>query len=340
MGTFLHALGVFFDQLASVAPGALALAILCHLAKMACRSRAWRNIVAAAYPSSLVRWRDLFGAYAAGVGVNAVVPVRGGDAVKLYVAKRSVTGSTYPTLASTFVVEMIFDLVASVSLLVWAIQQGVLPGLDVIPRLPMFDLNWLLSHPVAALAIGAVLLTLVGFVSWRASRHVVAFWRRVAQGFAILGDRKRYLRTVVTWQAADWCFRILGLVFFLHAFGIGIGLDPLDNLADALLVQVTQSISTLVPLTPAGIGTEQALVVYVFAGQFDTTALLSFSVGMKLTIVAVNVVVGFAALALMLGTVRWRRHMRAEPPAGEALMPAPAISTAGVAEVPGKPASR
>ena len=41
------------------------------------------------------------------------------------------------------------------------------------------------------------------------------FWRRVEQGFAILGDRKRYLRTVVTWQAADWCFRILGLVFFL-----------------------------------------------------------------------------------------------------------------------------
>jgi hypothetical protein len=328
MGTLLHAVGVFFDQLASVAPGALALAVVCHLAKMACRSRAWRNIVAAAYPGSDVRWRDLFGATAAGVGVNAIVPVRGGDAVKLYLARRSVAGSTYPTLASTFVVETIFDLVASVTLFVWAVQQGVLPGLDVIPQLPMFDVHWLLSHPVAAAAICIGVLALAGFAGWRASRHVVAFWRRVAQGFAILGDRKRYLRTVVTWQAADWCFRILGLVFFLHAFGIGIGLDPLDNLADALLVQVTQSISTLVPLTPAGIGTEQALVVYVFAGQFDTTALLSFSVGMKLTIVAVNVVVGFTALALMLGTVRWRRHMRTQEPAIE---PAAAVPMAGVA---------
>lgn len=314
MGTFLHAVEVFFDHLASVAPGALALAVLCHLAKMACRSRAWRNIVAAAYPGSLVRWRDIFGAYAGGVGVSSVVPVRGGDLVRLYLAKRSVPGATYPTLASTLVVELVFDLLASVTLFVWAVQQGVLPGLDVVPQLPMFDLNWLLAHPAAGLAIGGGFVALLGVACWRASRHVVAFWARVVQGFSILGDWKLYLRTVVTWQAADWCFRILGLVFFLHAFGIGIGLDPLDNLADALLVQVTQSISTLVPLTPAGIGTEQALVVYVFAGQFDTTALLSFSVGMKLVIVAVNVTVGFTAIALMLGTVRWRRHMRAEEP--------------------------
>lgn len=314
MGTFLHALEVFFDQLASVAPGALALALVCHVAKMACRSRAWRNIVSAAYPGTPVRWRDLLGAYAAGVGVNALVPVRGGDAVRIYLAKRSVSGATYPTLTSTLFVEVIFDLLASVTLLVWAVQQGVLPGLDVIPHLPMFDLHWLLSHPGTGLALAGGLLALAGFACWRASRHVVAFWRRVAQGFAILGDWRRYVRTVVMWQAADWSFRIFGLVFFLHAFGIGIGLDPLDNLADALLVQVTQSVSALVPLTPSGIGTEQALVVYVFAGRIDTTALLSFSVGMQLMIVAVNVVAGFLAIALMLGTVRWRRHMRAAEP--------------------------
>jgi len=327
MGTFLHALEVFFDHVASVAPGALALALVCHLAKMACRSRAWRNIVAAAYPGAAVRWRDLFGAYAAGVGVNALVPVRGGDAVRLHLAKRSVAGATYPTLASTFVVELIFDLFASATLFVWAVQQGVLPGLDVVPHLPMFDLNWLLSHPGAAAALAAGLLALGGAACWRASRHVVAFWRRVAQGLAVLGDRRRYLRTVVTWQAADWCFRIFGLVFFLHAFGIGIGLAPLDNLADALLVQVTQSVSALVPLTPSGLGTEQALVVYVFAGRLDTTALLSFSVGMQLMLVAVNVVLGFLAIALMLGTVRWRRHMRAQEAA---------VIPATVAEAPGR----
>ena len=334
MGAFLHAVGVFFDHLASVAPGPLALAILCHLAKMTCRSRAWRNIIAAAYPEATVRWRDIFGASAAGVGVNAVVPVRGGDLVKLFLAKRSVPGSTYPTLASTFVVETIFDLFASVTIFVWAVQQGVLPGLDVIPRLPAFDLNWLLAHPFAAAGIGLGFVALLAFVAWRASRHVVAFWRRIAQGLSILGDWRLYVRSVVTWQAADWCFRILGIVFFLHAFGIGIGLGPLDNLADALLVQVSQSLSTLVPLTPAGIGTEQALVVYVFAGAVGTTALISFSVGMKLVIVAVNVVVGFSAILLMLGTLRWRRLLRADQAAAAELAWTAAENAAPTKTVP------
>jgi Lysylphosphatidylglycerol synthase TM region len=314
VGAFLHAVETFLAHLAAVAPGALALALLCHVAKMACRSRAWRNVVAAAYPAENVRWRDIAGAYAAGVGVNAVVPVRGGDLVKLYLAKRSIPGATYPTLASTFVVETIFDLAVSLTIFVWAIHQGVLPGLDVIPRLEAFDLNWLLDHPLAAVGFGAALLGGATAIVWRLSRQLAAFWRRVTQGFAILGDWSLYLRTVVLWQAADWCFRILGLVFFLHAFGIGVGLAPLDNLADALLVQVTQSISTLVPLTPAGIGTEQALIVYVFAGQVGTTALISFSVGMKLGLVAVNVVLGFGAILLAIGTVRWRRHMRLEAP--------------------------
>lgn len=320
MGGFLHALETFVGHLAAVAPGALALALLCHLLKMACRSRAWRNIVACAYPDADVRWRDIAGAYAAGVGVNAVVPVRGGDVLKLYLAKRSVPGATYPTLVSTLAVETIFDLVASSAILAWAIQQGVLPGLDVIPDLPAFDLNWLLSHPLSGTAIGLAFAAGLGWLAWRGSGHVAAFWRRIRQGFSVLGDWRLYLRSVATWQAADWCFRLLGITFFLQAFGIGLGLDPIDNLARALHVQVTQSLSTLVPLTPAGIGTEQALIVYVFAGKVDTTALLAFSVGMKLVLVAVNVAVGLAAVGLMLRTVRWRRHMERE----EGAVPVPA----------------
>jgi hypothetical protein len=72
-------------------------------------------------------------------------------------------------------------------------------------------------------------------------------------------------------------------------------------------VQVTNSLSTALPLTPAGIGTEQALLVYVFAGRAPATAVLSLSVGMKFIVVAANAVVGFGAAALMLRTLRWRR---------------------------------
>ena len=74
-----------------------------------------------------------------------------------------------------------------------------------------------------------------------------------------------------------------------------------------LLVQATMSLATLVPATPGGIGTEQALLVYAFrdVGVARST-LLAFSVGMKLTLTVVNVIVGFTAIFLTLGTVRFK----------------------------------
>ena len=63
-----------------------------------CTSRAWRNTIAAAYPEEEVRWRSIYAAYLAGVGVNAIIPARAGDAVRLYLAHRAVPASTYITL--------------------------------------------------------------------------------------------------------------------------------------------------------------------------------------------------------------------------------------------------
>ena len=64
------------------------------------------------------------------------------------------------------------------------------------------------------------------------------------------------------------------------------------------------------PFTPGGVGTQQGFLVYVFdrAGTgISGTLLLSFSIGMYIAVTIENVVVGFIALFLMLGTVRWRR---------------------------------
>lgn len=312
MSRFVSAVETFFDHLAAVDWRWLLLAVALHLAKTACRTRAWRNIVAAAYPDAAVRWRQIAGAYLAGVGVNAVVPVRGGDVVRLFLAKRSVEGSAYPTLLSTMAVETIFDLAASLSLFFWALERGALPGLDVLPRLRAFDLNWIIDHPVATTAIVAGIAVAIAVAVVHARPRLVAFKERLLQGLAVLGDRRCYVRSVASWQAADWVLRIATVYCFLEAFGIGFDLGFRVELENALLVQVTQSISTLVPITPAGIGTEQALVAFVLSGKATVTALVSFSVGMKLVVIAVNAAIGFTAIALMLRTLRWRRHVDAE----------------------------
>jgi uncharacterized membrane protein YbhN (UPF0104 family) len=82
-----------------------------------------------------------------------------------------------------------------------------------------------------------------------------------------------------------------------------------------LLVQASASIATLLPLTPAGIGTEQAFLLYVFQGTVPSSQLLAFSVGMKLMTVGTNVVAGFTAIAVTLRTLRFRQAMEpAEEP--------------------------
>src|SRR3954465_3384086 len=98
MGVFLHDAGVFFGHLASVNFGALAIALGFQALRVVVRTRAWRNIILAAYPDREVRWRSVLGSYLAGVGLNAITPARSGDVLKLYLVKHRVEGSTYPTL--------------------------------------------------------------------------------------------------------------------------------------------------------------------------------------------------------------------------------------------------
>jgi uncharacterized membrane protein YbhN (UPF0104 family) len=301
----VDAIDSFLEYVGSIGWSAVVLALLCHLGKIAARTRAWHTILAAAYPDAPVRWRSVGGAYVAGQGVNAILPARSGDLVKLYLVKDRVDGATYPTLAASLVVLAVFDVVAGLVLVAWALKGGVLPGLDVVSRLPSLDWLWLFQNPRLG-AVTAVVLLLLGFALglWAAGR-VDGFRTRARQGFAVLGTPGLYLRGVVAWQVLDWGLRLATISFFLVAFRLDAGVH------EALLVQVAESLSTVVPLTPAGVGTEQALLVYVFAGEQPGHALLSFSVGMKLILIACNVALAGVALALLLRTVRWRPTLAA-----------------------------
>jgi uncharacterized membrane protein YbhN (UPF0104 family) len=301
MGEVFHAIGVFFGQLASVEFTALALAIVTHVLKTMCTSRAWRNTIAASYPEQPVPWRPIYAAYLAGVGVNAIVPARGGDAVRLYLTHRAVPGSTYTTLAATLLVLSFFDMTMALLIFAYALTLGVLPGVGSLGRLPGFDFGFFAANPEFSfvLLIALTIFGVIGFLWLRL--HVAEFKQRVRQGLAVMADRFRYLREVAFWQACDWLLRFVAIWFFLDAFGVH------QSIRNVLLVQVTQSLATLVPVSPGGIGTEQAFIVYVFSGTgVGRTTLLAFSVGMKLTLIVTNVILGFTALFLTLGHMDWR----------------------------------
>src|SRR3954469_6119811 len=297
----LHAIEVFWDHLAAVDFGMLGIALGLHVLKLLVRCRAWQNILRAAFPTSRVRLRHVTGAYVAGVGVNAIVPARGGDAVKLFLVKQRIEGSNYPALASSLLAETLVDLVLASTIMVWALATGVLPGLNVLPHLPAVDWGWPLRHPRWALFIACVLVVLAVIgVIW-ADRKVEKFKQHVAQGVAILHDKSRYFTGVVTWQVLSWGLRFASVYFFLRAFHLD------ATLHDCLVVQVADSLATILPFSPGGVGTKQGLLVYMLRGRASAAGLLSFSVGMHVAVTVVNVAAGAVALLLMQGSLRFRR---------------------------------
>jgi uncharacterized membrane protein YbhN (UPF0104 family) len=306
----LDGVDAFLDQLTSVDPLPLFLAVLAQLAKLSCTSMAWRNVLAAAYPGERVPRRSILSAYLAGVGVNAIVPLRAGDAVRVVLAHRAVRNSTYTTVVSSSFVLSIFDIAAASSVLAWAaLTQDALPGIGDLPRLPSFEFSWILQHPLALDLAAAAIVVVAALVGIWIHAHVLDFWARVKQAFTVVRRPARYLRTVAFWQAGDWLLRLVAIWFLLDAFDIP------QSVENVLLVQVSASIATLIPLTPGGIGTEQAFLLYVFRGTVASSKLLAFSVGLKLVTVGTNVIAGFTAIALTLRTLRYKRAL---DPAAEA----------------------
>lgn len=313
LSQFFDAVGTFFSNLAGLSWGPLLLALLCYAAYLTLRSRAIFNAVQAAYPLERVRWRDVWGAYVAGVGVNQVFPLGGGTLVQYFLTRVSIPASSYPAIIAAIWTGLVFDYAVNALVLGFAFTQGVFPKPPDFSKLPAFDLAFLAGHPRFTLFLltSAAVAALVAFALL--SSRVKAFWARVRQGFTILTDRDRWLREMVTWQSAAWAARFAAYWFLLDAFHIG------GSVRNVLLVLGVQVVAMLVPFTPGGAGVQQALLLTVFAGAATASQVAAFSVGQQIALATAAVGMGFAALALIFRfrsfkevVRRGREHRRAE----------------------------
>jgi len=307
VGDFFHAVGVFGHHLASVRWQFLALALGIHLVRLLFRAYAWRSILAAAYPEDPPRYRSVFGAYVVGVGVNSIVPARAGDAVKLYLIKHRIRGSSYATLTPTLIAETLFDFFVGLGLIIWALSLGVLPAHEVYSRLPSVDWGFFVRNEKWT-AIGLLTLltvALIGLIIFLEEGE--DFRARVGRGFAIMRDPSRLLTGVLLPQVLSWVLRGASVYYFLQAFNVH------ASIHNALLAMVVDSLATLFPATPGGAGTKQGLIVFLFAGEaVSKAALLAFSVGLNIATVVFNLVLGGIALYLMARTLSWRRLRTAQ----------------------------
>ena len=121
--------------------------------------------------------------------------------------------------------------------------------------------------------------------------------REPAPGCSILATPRLYLRRVVPYQAGAWACR-LGVAFaMLAAFGVP------ATVPIAGLVVVASGMSTLVPATPGGAGTQQLLIVSR-SSRWRLLRPLSLLDRDASRGHLVNTIVGVVAIMLVFGTMR------------------------------------
>jgi uncharacterized membrane protein YbhN (UPF0104 family) len=306
---FISAAESFIDFLARVDVPYLVVALLLSLALQLCRAHAWANALRAAYPGDAVSERGVVAAFLIGVGMNGILPARGGDAMKVVLAKRSVRGATYPTVISSFAVLAPFDSGIGLCVMIYAITQGLLPAAPRLPELPAFDISFWAAHPRLLAITVIVLITVVVVLVVVLSRRIRGFVDRLKQGVVIFREPRRYLREVFAWQALAWICRFASFWLFLEAFNIGGSLDAV------LLVMSVQAITGALPFTPGGAGAQQALLVVALDGP-TYAAVLAYSVGQQLAVTVWSVVIAACALVLVFRTRDWRGLIREGRAAG------------------------
>jgi uncharacterized membrane protein YbhN (UPF0104 family) len=315
--------GNFFSQLSRLSWGSLLLALALYGVYLLLRSRALFNALRAAYPGAEVRWRDVWGAYMVGYGVNTVFPLGGGNLAQLFLTRISIPPSSYPTVATALWTGTIFDWFMGLLIMCYAFTQGVFPKPPDFSKLSAFDISFFASHMRFTLFFLTVLAIAFIVAFALLSAKVRAFWQRVRQGFEILRNRRRYLREMALWQFASWVFRFGSYWALLDAFHIG------GSLRNALLVLAVQVVASVFPFTPGGLGVQQALLLTIFAGN---GFIGSFSVGQQIATAVLSATLGFAALVLIFRFKSFREviergkaHRRSEAAAS----PVPAASGAG-----------
>ncbi len=282
------------ERLAGADPRLVVLALILHVVNHVLRSAAWYGVLAAAYPERSVPFLRVLTSYAAGVALNAVMPARGGDAVKVGLVRAAVPGSSVPTIAATMSVLVALDVVISAVLLIAVGATGAVP----------LDLAGAFDRVATAAPVVAAGLAAAGLIGYVARRRLQTLVGRLRQGGAVLRTPARYLRAVAAPQFAAWCCRVGVVLCLLAAFGLPATV-PL-----AALVMVVAGASTVVPLTPGGAGTQQVMLAVTLSQTASAAAVVSFSLAMQASVTAVNALLGVAAAMAMCRTLRPIRAVR------------------------------
>jgi hypothetical protein len=268
--------------LSSADAGLLAAAVALHVGGQACRGLAWHGVLAAAYPGGASRGRACAW-HVCAAGLSGVLSTRGGDALRIALARRRLPGATVPALAGTLAAEASFETLFGLVLALVALRLGA-GGLDAPP-----------VALVVALAIGLPALAVLAARSARLRR----IGREVARGLSVLRSPRRWATRVLPWQVAARLLRLGAAACFLLAFGL-----PAAP-AVVLAACAAGGSGAAVPLPgagPAAVAAALAIAVpLAAAGPVEPAAVAALAIAWPAALTAVGVTLSLVLLAAVSG---------------------------------------
>ena len=304
-----HAITLIIDDAVSFSPWWLLAGVVLHYAHQVVRIRGWWHILRVSYPDAeSLRYRDVIAAYFAGSGLNAVVPARGGDVMKLYMVKQRIAGGHYPTLVGSFVPEGLFETLCGLALLVWALIQGFIPVPTSRLELPTLDVSFVIRHPIlSAIIVAGIVATVLFLLPWL-RRHADRFMARLKLGLAVLRSPRDYVEHVVSWQAAGRVIRLGSLACFMAAFALPV------SLSSVLLVMAAQGGGRIIPIAPVSSGLRLAMLSYglpeITGEPVDIASITAFTVVVSGVLLVISLVISLVIIFRVLGTLNPRYAVR------------------------------
>jgi lysylphosphatidylglycerol synthase-like protein len=312
------------------------------------RSRGWWHVIRQARPAWCdLRYRDVALAQLGGMGWNAILPARAGDAVKIALVNRRLKDRRIAALASTLVPPALVEAAFTAILLVGLLAGGAMS---------LHAVKSVLPGPSAALiAGGALVVVLVAGFIFR--RHLGKLVESVREGLSILAHPRILAVEVVPWQLAGRVLRLLAFALVLVAAGLPFGIAPalalmaLQGATPSAGAAATAARIALLAAVLANVGAADVSaqhVAAVLAEAYGVTSVLNLAVSAaviawELRTASPKRILAYAKNQLQHARERSRRSKEpsAEEPYGPAVgrVPAPGPSTAAASAAPSTKAS-
>jgi lysylphosphatidylglycerol synthase-like protein len=200
-------IATFVNTFESLDPRLALLALAFHLANFGFRAVAWRNVLRPAYPEREVPLFGIAGAYAAGVAANSFMPARGGDLVKIGLARSRIRGSSVATIAASMAVISSLDALIGVLAIIVLGALGLLPSPPGLPTLPAAP-GVVAGHVAILGALGLAVVVTFFVVRRGLVARLALLWNGVKRGLSVLTQPRRYATEVVPFQLAAWASRV------------------------------------------------------------------------------------------------------------------------------------